>query len=100
MSTIIDKKINNNEKIGVEKKKFNKKQMIGTVMSTKMTNTITVRAINNKLHPIYKKVVKQFKKLMAHNEIEGIKVGDKVRLIESRPLSKNKKWVVVGKLDK
>lgn len=74
------------------------KQYIGTVMSDKMTKSVTVRVVKKKLHPLYKKVVQQYRKYMAHNELEGAKTGDRVRIVEARPMSKNKRWVVVEKL--
>jgi small subunit ribosomal protein S17 len=79
-------------------KNIKKRQLVGTVMSNKMEKSVTVRVINKKLHPLYKKIVKQYKKYMAHNELEDINVGDRVRLIESKPMSKHKRWVLVEKL--
>lgn len=84
----------------VQSKKSHKRQLIGTVMSNKMLNTVTIRVINSELHSKYKKVVRKFRKYMAHNEVEGLNVGDKVKIVESRPLSKNVKWIVISKLDK
>ena len=78
--------------------KKEKRQLEGVVMTNKMTNAVTVRVINKKLHPLYKKVVKQYRKYMAKNSIEGIEVGDKVRIEETRPMSKSIRWVVIEKL--
>ena len=80
-------------------KKLEKRQLVGTVMSNKMGNAVTVRVINKKLHPLYKKVVNKFVKYMAKNDIEGLNVGDRVRIIETRPLSKKIRWIVTEKLD-
>ncbi|MEI7603740.1 MAG: 30S ribosomal protein S17 [bacterium] len=80
--------------------KITKRQFVGTVVSNKLPNTVTVRVINSKLNPLYKKVVKQYRKHMAQTDIEGLNIGDKVRIMENRPLSKRKKWYVVEKLDK
>ncbi|MBW4437092.1 MAG: 30S ribosomal protein S17 [Pleurocapsa minor GSE-CHR-MK-17-07R] len=71
-----------------------RRRLIGTVVSDKMEKTVTVQIENRKLHPIYKKVVKTTKKLMAHDESNSIPVGAVVRVVESKPLSKNKRWVV------
>ena len=97
-STVVNEPTNS---INVDKKSKSKKhQLVATVMTNKMNKTITVRVINNVLHSKYKKVVKKYRRYMAHNELEGINIGDKVRIIESRPMSKNTKWVVMGKLSK
>jgi small subunit ribosomal protein S17 len=71
-----------------------RRRLIGTVVSDKMEKTVTVQIENRKLHTIYKKVVKTTKKLMAHDESNSIPVGAVVRVVESKPLSKNKRWVV------
>lgn len=73
----------------------NKKQRIGVVSSVSMDKSITV-VIERKLrHPIYGKYVKKTKKFMAHDENNECKVGDTVRITESRPLSKRKRWRLV-----
>ncbi len=72
-----------------------KKQRIGVVASTSMDKSITV-VIERKLrHPIYGKYVKKTKKFMAHDENNDSRVGDTVRITESRPLSKRKRWRLV-----
>jgi small subunit ribosomal protein S17 len=58
-----------------------------------MQKTVVVAIERRKLHPIYKKVVKTTKKLMAHDESDSIKVGALVRVVESKPLSRHKRWV-------
>ncbi len=67
----------------------------GIVKSTKMQNTITVEVIRREKHPLYKKFIKINKKYHAHNENADIQVGDTVSIIESKPISKTVKWVVV-----
>lgn len=72
----------------------NRRRLVGRVVSDKMQKTIVVAIERRKTHPIYKKVVKSTKKVMAHDETDAIEVGSVVQLMESRPLSKNKRWVV------
>lgn len=75
--------------------KKNRKKLVGIVVSDKMEKTVVVKVERNKIHPKYKKVVKTFKKYYAHNEDNEAKEGDKVMIMESRPLSKLKRWVVI-----
>jgi small subunit ribosomal protein S17 len=72
----------------------NRRRLVGRVISNKMQKTVVVAIERRKLHPVYKKVVGFTKKVMAHDESNEIKVGAMVRIVESRPLSKNKRWVV------
>lgn len=74
-------------------------EKIGTVQSDKMTKTVTVRVDRLVKHPIYRKYVKRRKKFMAHDEL-GATIGDKVRIIETRPLSARKRWRVVEIIQK
>ncbi|MBF5050756.1 30S ribosomal protein S17 [Candidatus Clavichlamydia salmonicola] len=67
----------------------------GVVVSTKMEKTVVVKVERVLRHPEYSKVVKSFKKYYAHNLLEGVKEGDKVRIVETRPLSKLKRWRVI-----
>ena len=69
-----------------------RKVMIGTVTSNKMDKTIVVSVQTSVKHPIYGKVVKRTYKLKAHDEENECKVGDKVEVMETRPLSKDKRW--------
>lgn len=69
----------------------------GIVVSDKCDKTVTVQVVNRVLHPIYKKYIKKRRKYAAHDENNHFKVGDEVKIIESRPISKTKKWVVVQK---
>ena len=70
----------------------NKKRMTGLVVSDKMDETIVVEVTNRTLHPIYKKYVVSTKKLKAHDENNDAHIGDTVRVVESRHISKDKCW--------
>lgn len=72
----------------------------GVVVSDKMDKTVVVLEEKMTLHPVYKKRVKQSKKFKAHDENNTCGVGDKVRIMETRPLSKDKCWRVVEILEK
>ncbi|MBN2619397.1 MAG: 30S ribosomal protein S17 [Spirochaetales bacterium] len=65
-----------------------------------MEKTIVVRVTNKVLHPLYKKYVTRSKKYMAHDENSEAGIGDTVRIIESRPMSKNKKWTMTEIVEK
>jgi small subunit ribosomal protein S17 len=73
-----------------------KRILQGVVTSDKADKTITVKVERRYTHPIYKKTVRSSKKYAAHDETNSCKVGDVVKIIESRPISKSKKWVVVS----
>ncbi len=68
---------------------------VGVVISNKAKKTVTVLVERTVMHPFYKKVIKRKKKFLAHDEYEKCKVGDIVRIIETRPLSKRKSWRVL-----
>jgi small subunit ribosomal protein S17 len=72
-----------------------RKQRVGEVVSNKMTKTIVVRVERRFPHPQFKKIVTSYKKFYAHDENSQAKVGDTVRIEESRPLSKLKRWTLV-----
>lgn len=72
----------------------------GIVSSNKMDKTVVIVEEKMIMHPIYKKRVKQTKKYKAHDEENACNVGDKVRIMETRPLSKDKNWRVVEILDR
>jgi small subunit ribosomal protein S17 len=72
----------------------------GVVVSDKMDKTVVVLEEKMVLHPLYKKRVKRSKKYKAHDENNTCKVGDKVRIMETRPLSKDKNWRVVEIIEK
>ncbi len=72
-----------------------RKTRTGKVVSDKMDKTIVVAVIDNVKHPIYKKIVKRTYKLKAHDEKNECKIGDTVKVMETRPLSKEKRWRLV-----
>jgi len=77
-----------------------RKSMIGTVVSDKMDKTIVVKVETAVRHPIYKKIVKRTYKLKAHDENNECNVGDKVEVMETRPLSKDKRYRLVKIVEK
>ena len=77
-----------------------RKTMVGTVVSDKMDKTIVVAIETRVKHPIYKKTVKRTYKLKAHDEENSCKVGDVVKVMETRPLSKDKRWRLVEVVEK
>jgi small subunit ribosomal protein S17 len=78
-----------------EKARGRRAEKIGIVTSDKMMKTVVVRVDRLVKHPIYKRYVRKRSKFMAHNEIEGVSIGDQVRIVETRPLSARKRWRVV-----
>lgn len=72
-----------------------RKQRKGKVISDKMQSTVIVETINLVAHPIYKKIVKRKSKFVAHNPDNKAKLGDTVRIVETRSLSKTKRWIVI-----
>ena len=77
-----------------------RKERVGEVISNKMTKTIVVRVERRFAHPRYKKVVTGYSKFYAHDEKNEAKVGDQVRIRETRPLSKLKNWRLVEVLER
>lgn len=77
-----------------------RKSRIGLVVSDKMTKTITVTVERKVKHPIYGKFVKKTKKFHAHDEENKAGIGDTVRIMETRPLSKTKRWRLVEIIEK
>lgn len=71
-----------------------RKTRIGTVVSDKMDKTVVVAIVDNVKHPLYKKIIKRTMKFKAHDEKNECGVGDKVEIMETRPLSKDKRWRV------
>ena len=71
-----------------------RKSRVGKVVSNKMDKTIVVAIEGSKKHPLYKKIIKRTVKLKAHDEKNECKVGDRVMVMETRPLSKDKRWRV------
>ncbi len=77
-----------------------RKVMIGTVTSNKMDKTIVVSVETSVKHPLYGKFVKRTYKLKAHDENNECQIGDKVKVMETRPLSKDKRWRLVEVVEK
>lgn len=81
------------------KKTSKRAEKVGIVSSDKMMKTVTVRVDRLVKHPVYRKYVKKRKKFMAHDDL-GAKIGDKVKIVETRPLSARKRWRVVEIIQK
>jgi small subunit ribosomal protein S17 len=77
-----------------------RKERIGVVVSDKMDKTVVVAIEERFKHPLYKKTVKKTHKFKAHDELNACGVGDKVEIMETRPLSKNKRWRLVRIIEK
>lgn len=77
-----------------------RKTLIGKVVSDKMDKTIVVAVENNVKHPLYGKIVKRTYKLKAHDENNECQIGDRVKVMETRPLSKDKRWRLVSIVEK
>jgi small subunit ribosomal protein S17 len=77
-----------------------RKVYTGTVVSDKMDKTVVVAITRLFQHPAYKKTVKKVTRFKAHDEANSCKVGDKVSIVESRPLSKDKRWTVLKVLER
>lgn len=77
-----------------------RKTRVGMVVSDKMDKTIVVAIKDNVRHPLYKKIIKRTIKLKAHDENNSCGIGDKVEIMETRPLSKEKRWRLVNIIEK
>ena len=77
-----------------------RKTRVGLVVSDKMDKTVVVAIVDNVKHPLYKKIVKRTVRLKAHDEKNECRVGDRVEVMETRPLSKDKRWRVIEILEK
>ena len=77
-----------------------RKTRTGKVLSNKMDKTIVVAVVDNVKHPLYNKVVKRTYKLKAHDENNECNIGDRVKVMETRPLSKDKRWRLVEIIEK
>jgi len=75
--------------------KGRRKTMVGRVVSNRMDKTVVVVVERLKRHPLYERVVRTSKRFKAHDADSACRVGDVVRIVESRPLSKEKRWVVM-----
>lgn len=81
--------------LAAEETRNARKERVGKVVSSKMDKTITVAIERQVKHPIYGKFIRRTTKLMAHDEANDAREGDVVRIMETRPLSKNKRWRLV-----
>ena len=77
-----------------------RKTRVGLVTSDKMDKTIVVSVTDNVKHPLYNKIVKRTYKLKAHDENNECRIGDRVKVMETRPLSKDKRWRLVEIVEK
>ena len=77
-----------------------RKTRTGKVLSNKMDKTIVVAVVDNVKHPLYGKIVKRTYKLKAHDENNECNIGDRVKVMETRPLSKDKRWRLVEIIEK
>ena len=77
-----------------------RKTRVGMVVSDKMDKTVVVAIIDNVKHPLYKKIVKRTVRLKAHDEKNECRVGDRVEVMGTRPLSKDKRWRVIEIIEK
>ncbi|PYU96859.1 MAG: 30S ribosomal protein S17 [Acidobacteria bacterium] len=83
-----------------EKKRGIRKTQVGVVTSTAMQKTVTVAVDRLVRHPLYRKTLRRTSKFLAHDEKNSCKVGDRVRITETRPLSARKRWRVLEILEK
>lgn len=77
-----------------------RKTKVGRVVSDKMEKTVVVRVDISRPHPLYRRTVRRSVKFVAHDEFRTARIGDRVRIVETRPLSKTKRWRVSEVLDK
>lgn len=77
-----------------------RKTRVGKVVSDKMDKTVVVAIVDNVKHPLYKKIIKNTVKFKAHDENNECRVGDRVEIMETRPLSKDKRWRVTTIIEK
>jgi len=91
--------IGQERRIAVEGRNL-RKVRVGRVVSNKMDKTIVVAIENRVRHPLYKKIVDKTYKLKAHDENNECNIGDRVRVMETRPLSKDKRWRLVEIIEK
>lgn len=83
-----------------EERTSTRKTRVGKVISDKMDKTIVVAVEDRVAHPLYKKIVKRTYKLKAHDENNECRIGDRVKVMETRPLSKDKRWRLVEIVEK
>ena len=83
-----------------ENRTSSRKTRVGLVVSDKMDKTVVVAIADRVAHPLYKKIVKRTYKLKAHDELNSCNIGDTVKVMETRPLSKDKRWRVTEIIEK
>ena len=83
-----------------ENRTTSRKTRVGKVVSDKMDKTVVVTVADRVAHPVYKKIIKRTYRLKAHDELNECGVGDTVKVMETRPLSKDKRWRVVEIVEK
>ena len=83
-----------------EERTASRKPRVGKVVSDKMDKTIVVAVEDRVAHPLYKKIIKRTYKLKAHDENNECRIGDRVRVMETRPLSKDKRWRLIEIIEK
>lgn len=84
----------------MEQSRGKRKVRLGRVVSNKMDKTVVVLVENFEQHPLYKRIIKKSRKFKAHDAANACQVGDKVKIMETRPLSKEKRWRVVEILER
>ena len=84
----------------MSKARAKRREWIGRVVSNKMNKTVVVAVERSVMHPLYRKVLRRLTKFKAHDEQNACNIGDRVRMIETRPISKDKHWRVVEVLAK
>lgn len=89
-----------NESNAPNKSRGRRKELVGLVVSNRMQKTIVVRVVRTEPHPLYRKSVKRFRKFAAHDERQEAQIGDVVRIMETRPLSRTKRWRLVEIIQK
>jgi small subunit ribosomal protein S17 len=77
-----------------------KREWVGRVVSNKMNKTVVVAVQRSVIHPMYRKVLRRITKLKAHDEHNVCRIGDQVRMVETRPISKEKHWRVIEVIQK
>ena len=77
-----------------------RKQRVGRVVSDKMDKTVVVAIEDSRRHPLYKKIIRNTVRIKAHDETNECGIGDRVQVMETRPLSKDKRWRVVNIIEK
>lgn len=79
----------------MKEKRHNRKTLVGTVISDRMDKTIIVRVMRFDRHPVYKKIIKKASKFKVHDEENKAKIGNEVKITETRPISREKRWRLV-----